>query len=76
MHTPKTSAAEAVRLLRADHQLLLDRIDGLTEAELRAPYHVTAGPLGHFCDSLHDLTAHGTLFGHAARHLDPAPIPA
>jgi hypothetical protein len=58
MRTPKTSAAEAVRLLRADHQLLLDRIDGLTEAELRAPYQVNAGPLGHFCDSLHDLTAH------------------
>jgi hypothetical protein len=45
-------------LVRADHRLLLDRIDGLTEAELRAPYTVVSGPLGHFCDSLHDLTAH------------------
>lgn len=58
MRTPTTTAAQAAALLRADHQLLLDRLDGLTEAELRAPYRVTAGPLGHFCDSLHDLTAH------------------
>jgi hypothetical protein len=58
MRTPTTSPAEAAQLLRADHQLLQDRIDGLTAAELRAPYRVEAGILGHFCDSLHDLTAH------------------
>ncbi|MEV0802423.1 hypothetical protein AB0I34_32320 [Kribbella sp. NPDC050281] len=58
MRTPTTSPAEAARLIRADQRLLLERIDGLSEAELRAPYRVTAGPLGHFCDSLHDLTAH------------------
>jgi hypothetical protein len=58
MRKPTTSPAEATRLLQADHQLLLDRIDRLSEAELRAPYRVVSGPLGHFCDSLHDLTAH------------------
>ena len=45
-------------MIRDDQRLLLDRIEGLAEAELRAPYRVTAGPLGHFCDSLHDLIAH------------------
>jgi hypothetical protein len=58
MRTPTISAAEAVELLRADHQLLLDRVEGLTDEALRAPYRVAAGPLGHFCDSLHDLVAH------------------
>ena len=58
MRTPTTSPAEAAGLLRTDHQLLRSRIDGLTETELRAPYRVEAGILGHFCDSLHDLTAH------------------
>ena len=58
MRTPMTSPAEAARLIRADQQLLLSRVDGRTEAELRAPYQVTAGPLGDFCDSLHDLIAH------------------
>ena len=53
-----TSPAEAVQLIRDDQQLLLSRVDGRTEAELRAPYDVTAGPLGDFCDSLHDLIAH------------------
>lgn len=58
MRTPTTTPAEAAELLRADQKLLLTRIDGRTEAELRAPYRVAAGPLGHFCDSLHDLIAH------------------
>jgi hypothetical protein len=58
MRRPTTSPAEAAALLQADHQLLLDRVEGLTEAQLRAPYRVVSGPLGHFCDSLHDLTAH------------------
>ena len=58
MRTPTTTPAEAAELLRVDQELLLTRIDGRTEAELRAPYRVAAGPLGHFCDSLHDLIAH------------------
>ena len=45
------------------------RIDGLTEAELRAPYRVEAGILGHFCDSLHDLTAHILMWVEAGRHI-------
>lgn len=45
-------------LIRADHDLLLDRIDGLSESELTEPYRPHDGPLGHFCDSLHDLAAH------------------
>jgi hypothetical protein len=58
MRTPTTSAAEAARLIQTDHQRLLDQVDDLAESALRAPYRVTDGPLGHFCDSLHDLVAH------------------
>jgi len=53
---PTTSAADAARLIRADHQLLLDHLDRVTDH--RASYRVADGPLGHFCDSLHDLVAH------------------
>ncbi|MEU8221999.1 DinB family protein [Kribbella sp. NPDC048915] len=58
MRTATTTPAQAVELIRRDQDLLLGRTEGLTEAELRAPYDVTAGPLGDFCDSLHDLVAH------------------
>ncbi|MFC9690539.1 hypothetical protein ACFTSF_18465 [Kribbella sp. NPDC056951] len=58
MRIAKTSPAEAAQLLRDDQGLLLAAIDGLTEDELRAPYQVSDGPLGHFCDSLHDLVGH------------------
>jgi hypothetical protein len=58
MRTPTTSAADSPRLIHADRLLLLDRIDGLSETRLREPYRVADGPLGHFCDSLHDLMAH------------------
>ncbi len=56
MPTPTTTPAEAGRLIRADHRLLLDHLDRVTDPS--APYRVTAGPLGDFCDSLHDLVAH------------------
>ncbi len=49
---------EAVRRVRADHDLLLHEVAGRTDAELAASYEVTAGPLGDFCESLHDLMAH------------------
>lgn len=58
MRTPTTSAAEAAQLIRADRQRLLALVDGLPEERLRAPYGVADGPLGHFCDSLHDLVGH------------------
>ncbi len=58
MRIAKTSPAEAAQLLRDDQGLLLAAVDGLTEDELRAPYQLSAGPLGHFCDSLHDLLGH------------------
>ena len=58
MRIAKTTPAEAAQLLRDDQKLLLTAIDGLSAEELRAPYQVQAGPLGHFCDSLHDLVAH------------------
>lgn len=58
MRIAKTSPTEAAQLLREDQGLLLAAVDGLTEDELRAPYRVSAGPLGHFCDSLHDLLGH------------------
>ncbi|GAA0593276.1 hypothetical protein HPO96_06180 [Kribbella sandramycini] len=58
MRTPKTSPGRAIELVGADHQLLKNTIAGLSEAELRAPYSVADGPLGHFCESLHDLVGH------------------
>jgi hypothetical protein len=58
MRTPTTTAAEAVQLFLADRRTLSERVDGMSESELRAPYRVEAGVLGHFCDSLHDLVAH------------------
>ncbi|MET7279795.1 hypothetical protein ABZS29_16285 [Kribbella sp. NPDC005582] len=58
MRIAKTTPAEAAQLLRDDQKLLLTEIDGLSAEELRAPYQVQAGPLGHFCDSLHDLVGH------------------
>jgi hypothetical protein len=50
--------AEAGRRLRADHELLLGRVTGLDEERLAAGYRVAGGPLGDFCESLHDLVAH------------------
>lgn len=49
---------EARGRLQADHELLLVRVSPLTEAQLAAEYRVASGPLGDFCDSLHDLVAH------------------
>ncbi|TDD57971.1 hypothetical protein E1263_21145 [Kribbella antibiotica] len=54
----KTSPGEAAQLLRDDQELLLTAVDGLSAEKLRAPYRLSAGPLGHFCESLHDLVAH------------------
>jgi len=50
--------AEAGRRLRADYDLLLGRVAGLTGEQLAARYQVAGGPLGDFCESLHDLVAH------------------
>jgi hypothetical protein len=50
--------AEATRRVRADHDILAARIDGRTDAELHAAHQVAGGPLGDFCESLHDLVAH------------------
>jgi hypothetical protein len=58
MRTPTTTPAQAAGMIRRDQELLLSRVKGRTEDELRAPYDVSDGPLGHFCDSLHDLVAH------------------
>jgi hypothetical protein len=58
MRTATTTPAQAAELIRRDQDLLLSRIEGLTESELHAPYDVSAGPLGDFCESLHDLVAH------------------
>ena len=49
---------EASRRLRADHDVLLAEVNQLTEEQLPAPYHLADGPLGDFCESLHDLVAH------------------
>jgi hypothetical protein len=49
---------QAIARLRADHDLLLAEVKGLTAAQLAARYRPASGPLGDFCESLHDLIAH------------------
>jgi hypothetical protein len=49
---------EAAARLRADHRLLLTRVTGVTDDQLAATFRLASGPLGDFCDSLHDLVAH------------------
>jgi hypothetical protein len=50
--------SEAAHRIRTDHDLLLRRLAGLSPEELAAGYQVASGPLGDFCESLHDLLAH------------------
>src|SRR5262249_14636133 len=52
------SKEEASSRLQADHDALLARVNGLTGAQLAASYRLASGPLGDFCESLHDLVAH------------------
>lgn len=51
-------AEEASGRLRADHDVLLAEVNELTTEQLTAPYQLASGPLGDFCESLHDLIAH------------------
>jgi hypothetical protein len=48
----------AIGRLQADHDVLLAQVKGLTGAQLAARYRLASGPLGDFCESLHDLIAH------------------
>jgi hypothetical protein len=52
------SAAEVARRIRIDHEILLRRLDGHSPEELAAEFSPESGPLGDFCESLHDLLAH------------------
>jgi len=52
------SRAEAADRLRTDHTLLRAAVDGLPGDALAADFATSAGPLGDFCASLHDLVAH------------------
>jgi hypothetical protein len=52
------AAEEASSRLRADHGVLLAEVNSLTAEQLAAPYQLASGPLGDFCESLHDLVAH------------------
>src|SRR6266568_1005369 len=52
------SAEEARRRLKADHDLLLAGVNELAGEQLAATYQLASGPLGDFCESLHDLVAH------------------
>ena len=52
------AAEEASRRLRADHDVLLAEVNGLAGEQLAAACHLASGPLGDFCESLHDLVAH------------------
>jgi hypothetical protein len=49
---------EAAHRVRTDHDILLRRLEGLSPEEVAADYQVGSGPLGDFCESLHDLLAH------------------
>jgi hypothetical protein len=55
-------AEEASKRLRADHNVLLAEVNSLTEDQLAAPYRLASGPLGDFCESLHDLIAHVSMW--------------
>ncbi|MBM7784074.1 hypothetical protein [Tenggerimyces flavus] len=48
--------AEAIRRVCEDHAVLANEIAAVDD--LTKPYLVNEGPLGDFCDSLHDLVAH------------------
>lgn len=56
--TTTLPSTEAVRRIRADHDGLLRNVEHLTENQARRPSRLADGPLGHFCDTLHDLLAH------------------
>ena len=56
------SAADAAHRTAADRALLAERVSGLSEADLVAPYRVAGGPLGDSCESLRDLVAHVTMW--------------
>jgi hypothetical protein len=56
--SPVLSAAGAARRVAADRGLLLDTAGSRGEDRMAARYLVQGGPLGDFCDSLHDLVAH------------------
>ncbi|SNT65444.1 hypothetical protein SAMN05421812_122102 [Asanoa hainanensis] len=56
--TEPLSLAQAADRLRTDHSLLLAAVDGLDGDALARDFATSAGPLGDFCASLHDLVAH------------------
>ncbi len=56
--TEPLSAPQAADRLRTDHALLLAAADGLSGNDLARDHVTSAGPLGDFCASLHDLVAH------------------
>ncbi|GAA1561158.1 hypothetical protein GCM10009804_17500 [Kribbella hippodromi] len=58
MRIATTTPVQAAGMVRRDQELLLGVVEGKSEEELRTAYEVNDGPLGHFCDSLHDLVAH------------------
>jgi hypothetical protein len=49
---------EARARLRADRDLLLNLVSGLSGDQLAEQFRLASGPLGDFCESLHDLVAH------------------
>jgi hypothetical protein len=55
---PIVPVEEASRRLRADHDVLFAAVRELTEDQLAATCCLADGPLGDFCESLHDLVAH------------------
>lgn len=57
MTTPLLDIDEAARRVGTDHDLLLGEVERHT-GRLCDPYSIEGGPLGDFCDSLHDLVAH------------------
>lgn len=49
---------EALRRIARDHDLLLRELERRPAAAWRDEYRVRGGPLGDFCESLHDLLGH------------------
>jgi len=55
-NTPTVSQERAIARLRADHRSLLGALESNSAWTER--YEVASGPLGDFCETLHDLAAH------------------
>jgi hypothetical protein len=81
-NTPTVSQQQAIARIRADHRSILGVLESSNAWTER--YELASGPLGDFCETLHDLAAHvlmwneiniavldEALFGRSHWSLDP-----